>query len=170
MFRNSGSFRLRFTASQMVKARWGYIMIIESCLLHSLSQRMSLSSPFIRLDALCLNWSASFTNTLRLLWNDGESSLPCLSKIKIREKTCFFFSQMGTLVWHLIRKCYIGRDLYQCGSEHMNFGPCAETNHCLLLTVEVFYRMFYHSCLRICSHFNTSTCYCFFSSSSLRNH
>lgn len=169
MFRSCSSFRLRFAASQMVKARWGYIMIIESCLLHSPGQRMSLSNPFIRLDALCLIWSASFRNTLRLLWNDGESSLPCLSKIKIREKISFF-SQAGTLVWHLIRKCNIGRDLYQSDSDHMNFGPCAETNHCFLSTVEVFYRIFHHSCLRICSHFNTSACYFFFSSSSLRNH
>lgn len=159
MFRNSGSFRLRFAASQMVKARWGYIMIAESCLLHSPGQRMSLSIPFIRLDALCLNRSISFRNTLRLLWNDGKSSLPCLSEIKIREKTCFF-SQMGTLVWHLIRNSNIRRDLYQWDSEHMNFGPCAETSHCVLLTVEVFYRIFHHSSLRICLRLNACIC-CF---------
>lgn len=95
MFRTSGSFRLCFTAPQMAKASWGCAMIsIQSCLLPSLGQRMSLSSLFSWLSALCLNQSPPCRNVPRLLWNDGESSRSWLSKIKTRDKTCFV-SQMG---------------------------------------------------------------------------
>lgn len=164
MFRTSGSFRLCFAAPQMVKTGWvyrlcGYEVIwisIQSCLLPSLGQRMSLCSLFSRLSALCLNQNTPFRNTPRLLWNDGESSCSCLSKIKIRDKTCFL-SQMGAptvtsglvggvpahvggleLDFYkflpiqtslcLIRRCDTGRDPYQWDSEHVNFAPCADTS------------------------------------------
>lgn len=185
MFRTSGAFRLCSTAPQMAKASWGYAMIsIKPCLLHSLGQRMSLSSLFIRLNALCLNQSSPCRNAPRLLWNDEQSSWSCLSEIKIRIKLAFCPSwelllwclipwvvslpMVGGLeldkvlpvqtilwLWDLIRKWDIERDPYQWDSEH---APCAETSPHLLLAAEVFHRISHHSCLRICSHFDTSTC------------
>lgn len=141
----------------------------------------------LRLDALCLNQSNPCRNAPSLLWIDGQSSWSCLSEIKIRIKLAFCPSwelllwcliswvvslpMVGGLeldkvlpvqtilwLWDLIRKCDMERDPYQWDSEHVNSAPCAETSPHLLSAAELFHRISHHSCLRICSHFDTSAC------------